>query len=342
MGRATASRVSGSRTGESEAARARRTGDVARRCRRARDLPGDRTHPARITRHLHHHDDPSRFGRARRRAAAEKARRPPPAPRRAAARDGGRSPARPRDPRPVARDRLVPHAHRRAPGSDGGLLGLGKGRGPPQRRMGALQSPGSDRRHLPSPQRQAGALSRARRQCRPWRWTDLSRAAIATVGNRGWPASRDRAGRDDSIALRTARDRAANVGGLHERNARVVAPSRRAAPRRMARVHGTTVERRLLGLPARRRGPGLSGLLSRLDAASGAGGDQHRKPSRAQSSRLGTRGVAGHPVAIRVDANPAAPGILARTRGSPRARIRARRHRTASDDVSGVAALSDR
>ena len=80
-----------------------------------------------------------------------------------------------------------------------------------------------------------------------------------------------------------------------------------AAPRRMARVHGTTVERRLLGLPARRRGPGLSGLLPRLDTASGAGGDQHRKPSRAQISRLGTRGVAGHPVAIRVDANPAAP-----------------------------------
>ena len=64
----------------------------------------------------------------------KKLERPPPAPRRAAARDGGRSPARPRDPRPVARDRLVPHAHRRAPGSDGGLLGLGQGRRPTQRR----------------------------------------------------------------------------------------------------------------------------------------------------------------------------------------------------------------
>ena len=70
---------------------------------------------------------------------------------------------------PAAVGAVVPRAHQRPPGSDDRLLGLGQGRRPVRRRVGAVQGAGGDRRGLPRHRRAGDAVPRPRRQRRPRR-----------------------------------------------------------------------------------------------------------------------------------------------------------------------------
>ena len=159
------------------------------------------------------------------------------------------------------------------------------------------------------------AVSRARRQRRPRRRADLSGAAVAAVRIDRRHAARDRAGRDDPGAVRPAGHRAADDGGLHERDARVVAACRR---RRRRREWRECMER-LVGRRARAvsrlrlRAPAFLDYFRASTPLRRARGAEHRQPSGApRQAAPGVDGAARDPVAVRLDADAAA----ARRRGS--------------------------
>ena len=88
----------------------------------------------------------------------------------------------------------------------------------------------------------ARCSSRPWRQRRSRRRADVSRVAIAALRHDRRAASRDRARRNDSGALRLTRDRAPDTRGLHQRYARVLVGPFVSAALAMARVHGATFE----------------------------------------------------------------------------------------------------
>ena len=88
------------------------------------------------------------------------------------------------------------------------------------------------------------------------------------------------------------------------------------------------------------RGPALPGVLSRGDAGGRARQPAHRQPSGAARRRRRARRPARDPLAVRVDADAAAAGVLARRRRTGRRGAERGGPRRASRDVPALAVLS--
>ena len=199
---------------------------------------------------------------------------------------------------------VVPRAHQRPPGSDDRLLGLGQGRRPVRRRVGAVQGAGGDRRGLPRHRRAGDAVPRPRRQRRPRRRADLHRhpVAAARIGRR--PHPRHRAGRDDPGQVRPRGDRRPHARDLHDGDARGEPHAGAQADRRGARADGGHRLRVAHGLSRRRlRPPALRRVLPR-----------RRRRSRSCRCSTSAAGRRGGPAAA------PASSRCARSRGSSRGR----------------------
>ena len=244
------------------AARSRRTSRRRRGPRGARDVPHVAATAGRVARRLRHLDGQRAVRRAGRRAAAESSGHRRAAARRAALRDGRRPARRRRHPARAAGAPWYRAPDRRPAGSDGRLLRFGEGRRPARGELGALPGAGGHRRRVRARRGRADAVPRPRRQRRPRRRPDLPGDPVAAARVDRRPAARHRAGRDDPGAVRPARHRRADAGGLHDRDARGDA---RAAGARRGRSGATRwsgspptsrarlPRRRLRGAAVRRR-----------------------------------------------------------------------------------------
>ena len=242
--------------------------------------------PSGFARRLHHHDGVGAVGRARRGAAAARGRRRAAAARRAAGRDRRRPAPGRLDAAPAAVGAVVPRAHQRPPGSDDRLLGLGQGRRPVRRRLGALQGAGGDRRGVPRHRRPRHAVPRPRRQRRPRRRADLHRHPVAAAGLGRRPHPRHRAGRDDPGEVRPRGHRRPHARDLHDGDARGEPDAGPPADRRGARADGGDRLRLADGLSRPRlRSPALRRVLPRRHARARAGAAQHRQPAVAAARR---------------------------------------------------------
>ena len=170
---------------------------------------------------------------------------------------------------------------------------------------------------------------------------DLHRhpVAAARIGRRAHP--RHRAGRDDPGQVRPRGDRRPHARDLHDGDARGEPHAGAQADRRRARADGGHRLRVAHGLSRRGlRPPALRRVLPRGDAGAGAVAAQHRQPAVAASRRPRRRRVAARdPVAVRVDAEPAAAGVLAGRRRRHRRRAGPGRGRRPAHDVPRVAVL---
>ena len=314
----------------------------ARGAGRARHVPHDRRHSRRVARRLRHHDDAQRVGRAGRGAAAEGGcgwR----------SRCGSSRCSRPRAtcsrPAPCSTRcsamPVVPRADRRPAGSDDRLLGLGEGRRPRRRRLGALQGAGGDRRRLRAPRRRRDAVPRARRQRRPRRRADAPGAAVAAARARSTARcaspSRARCCRRCSgfPTSPCARWRSTPPARSKPGSCRCRAASDewRACMERLAGRRARGYRRIVYDDPR---------FIDYFHASTPRGRDGElnigSRPAR-RGGGVERGGPARHPVAVRLDADAPDARRLAGRRGGARPGVRARRAGARCGDVPRVAAL---
>ena len=162
------------------------------------------------------------------------------------------------------------------------------------------------------------AVPRPRRQRRPRRRSDLHGDPVAAAGLGRRDAARDRAGRDGPGAVRPAGHRGPDAGGLHDRHARGVADAAPRADRRSGARAWTALARDARARPTAASVYEHPRFVEYFRAATpepelGALNIGSR-PARRRAAGPASQ-PARDPLAVRLDADAAAPGRLAGRRG---------------------------